>query len=319
MYLPRFGLVVFMAVLVAGAIWKLNHTPLHTKNVTLETVGTPNPDSPLSVSQLAAIRVLFAFVALTTAVSALTDFEGMVITTAYMEGSALKKPVKFHMRGLHKLSTFTMHCWFVITLYFLGVSLCSLAVATGQTQKLEDALGKSTSHYFSVVLWLFFEISSTFAWLVTTVVTFVLVPFSISKGDDGAVFQRWRGQVMHNANVVFMSTELLCSQFTMDWNHFPVGVLFASYYALLAWVWLATMGVVWYPFLDPTLPVWKSIPIYLTVLVVCLFFFMFAAAIAHGTEDYPFSIRAGFVYTVCLAISRTTLFGTFPKPIKKNK
>lgn len=122
--------------------------------------------------------------------------------------------------------------------------------------------GKSTSHYFSVVLWLFFEISSTFAWLVTTVVTFVLVPFSvgcyiivhlfvlerlsqISKGDDGAVFQRWRGQVMHNANVVFMSTELLCSQFTMDWNHFPVGVLFASYYALLAWVWLATMGVVW--------------------------------------------------------------------------
>lgn len=134
--------------------------------------------------------------------------------------------------------------------------------------------------------------------LVTCVVTFVLLPTRLRRGDvEGA--RRMLGrrpQLMHNANLAFAASELLFNNLPVLPLHFVFGALFGVQYVLLSWWWLRKTGIVYYPFLDPTLPAKRAVGFHLALLSVIALFFGLGALVDLAASFLPFALRAPLLY-----------------------
>ena len=197
---------------------------------------------------------------------------------------------------------------------FTAAAACSIAVATGHRDVLDVEEGSTAA----VVLWLVYEVSFTCSILVTSVVTFVLIPGRINKGEDVELLFRWRAVVMHNCNVLFMATELLVNKLPLNWYHFPFAMLWGLNYGLFSWGWLWVKGVVYYPFADPTLPARTSIPVLCAIVLALLLFFGIGVGADALIAEVPLVPRALMVYTAAAAIMWTGLRG-IPAPLSETK
>lgn len=296
---PSIPLVFFIFALISYAVYQFCYGDLDLHTATASLIGLPY-DNVVSLSTLAIVRCVFVVITWATVYTAATDKNGNLVTTIYNKNSKIKGPIPIVLDCTRRFSTFTMQCWCLWTLYVTGAALCSLLLLFGYTLE-------SVPHHVFAALWLAYEVSFVCSFLVTSIVTFVLIPGKLATGDDAKFFFHWRPVVMHNINVLIAGTELLLNGMTLRWSHFPVALLWGGYYVMFSWYWLRKSGVVYYPFLDPTLPPHRSIPTAAIVLSVMVVLFGCGVAVESLTHVH-FSMRAFFVYLGCASISWWTPF-----------
>jgi hypothetical protein len=129
----------------------------------------------------------------------------------------------------------------------------------------------------------------------------------------------WQIQLMHNANLLFMVTELLLNGAPVLPSHVAFAVLFGVWYEIFSWWWVHQTGVVYYAFLDPTLPPHKSCLILLALLAVLATFYSLGAYLAafFASSTLPLAYRGVLVYAGSCSICWTSVFRGVPAPLKK--
>lgn len=98
--------------------------------------------------------------------------------------------------------------------------------------------------------WVFFEISFPVAYLVSAVVTFILIPFVKKEGLPPTTFFLPMALLMHNANVLFMAWEFIFNELAFSYYHFIFMLFYGIAYVVFSWVWYAYRGIFYYFFLD---------------------------------------------------------------------
>jgi hypothetical protein len=141
-------LVIFMALAVGWSGRQLAWAPLGFEAATLALVGT----SPVLLTEgLLAFRVAaFGLVAAVLAHS-LLDKAFLHVDTRYLPRSALGGPRPIAIRHWQRLSTFTVWCWALVGVYFLGAACASFAALRQPSLLIDAALPAWTTLGFKVV------------------------------------------------------------------------------------------------------------------------------------------------------------------------
>ncbi len=167
------------------------------------------------------------------------------------------------LRHFRRFTTFMVWCFTLLFFYFTLAAFCSSAVLVGRAGAVPVFVVMAT-----LVL---FEISYPMSLLVTTVVTFVLVPVALRNDYPVARMFRFRPQMMHNVNVVMMQLAMLMAPPPVTFWHLPYTVLFGCSYAIFSWVWFSRTGMFYYFFLDYRRP--RAVFAYLGLFATLLVFY----------------------------------------------
>ena len=119
------------------------------------------------------------------------------------------------------------------------------------------------------------------AFLVTTIVSFVLIPATENKGLSADNYYRPLPLVMHNFNVLFMSDRLGLNKLRFHLPHLAFAALWGIAYVFFAWVWYQYSGVFFYFFLDYNHHLAVLYHLGLVALMVFYFFHMLSFGELH--------------------------------------
>jgi hypothetical protein len=161
-----------------------------------------------------------------------------------------------YLRRHSRWTTFTLWCFTLLFFYFTLAAYCSGAAFIGRGDVVPSGIVMAT-----LVL---FEVSYPMSFLVSAVVTFVLVPMARRHNDPMDRLFRWRSLMMHNGNVLMMQLAMLSAPPPVTLVHLPYAVLFGCCYALFAWYWFWRTRVFYYFFLDYRRP--YAVMVYLGLL-----------------------------------------------------
>ena len=133
----------------------------------------------LPTSALLAMRACFALVVGMSLRSSLADPEPVRFNLITYAGTRLP-PRAANFRGLERLTTYTVQCWALQFLYFtVAAAASALQLAGGGTSTVPTAIARAVHILYQIVV--------QTSLLVTCVVTFVLLPTRMRRGDtDGA-------------------------------------------------------------------------------------------------------------------------------------
>ena len=98
--------------------------------------------------------------------------------------------------------------------------------------------------------WVLFEISFPVAFLVSMVVTFVLIPGCKKDNLPTKLFFQFLPLVMHNANIAYMAFEFIANQLPFVIWHIVFMLFYATAYVIFSWIWHQLRGIYYYFFLD---------------------------------------------------------------------
>jgi hypothetical protein len=230
---------------------------------------------------LGLMRLFFYLIIFTTCIVLIKDPEGLRINI-YQNS----KIVQLHLLRWDRFTMFTVWCWVLQGFYF---GLSSYLVLLHNTSNFTLSINK-VLYCTCVVL---YEVSFSLAFLVTSVVTFILIPFGKSKGLPIDNFFRPLPLMMHNLNVLFVSLDMILNKVNFFAMHFPFVVMIGISYVIFSWYWYHKKGIFYYFFLDynePRSVLWHSG----LLIAVALFFF--------AGSSYSFLIQSGTKF------SRLTLF-----------
>jgi len=216
------------------------------------------------------------------------------------------------VQGFQRLTTFTLQSWTLHFVYFAlttGISAWHFAglPSEGMAAHAVGWLAHAT-----------YAVSLPCAFLTTFVVTFVLLPSRLKAGDYDSIRRMFmlRPQLMHNANLLLMVNELLLCSLPLELSHFNLTVIFGLQYVVGSWVWLRKTGVVYYPFLDPTLPSVMAIFLHMLLLIALGVFSLFAYLAARTTADLPLAVRAPLFYALAFSLMHTHHIRGMPPAIR---
>ena len=232
------------------------------------------------------------------------------VTPLYFPQSRLPRGASITLSGFNIFSTFTVQCWTLQGLYFAGTfALWAL------DDPAQDADGKGRlRHIAACVLWVLFEISFTVAPLVSGVVRYILIPTFLKNGEVPRMFFKSTVQLMHNANLLFIITEALLNRAAMIHAHYLFIISFGLLYVMFAWCWLHATGIVYYAFIDPTLPPRIACPIHIGLIVVLAGLHSIGVFATVTTAHLPLGVRAILLYGFASLLCWTSLFTGVPQP-----
>jgi hypothetical protein len=130
-----------------------------------------------------------------------------------------------------------------------------------------------------------FEISFPVAFMVSTVVTFVLIPHAKRAKLPLDSFFVLIPLLMHNANIVFMAMEIIINKIPFAIWHFPFVVLYGASYAVFSWFWKHYKGYYFYYFMDYTRE--RAIVWYVALLTIAAVFFLIGYASSYLMNCSP--------------------------------
>jgi len=283
-------LVFVLGALVWASVHALGQASLTT------TLDAAASSFVLPLPVLLAFRVTAAALVGAVAGGVVLDPIGLFIDTKYFPGSSLKAK-RVHIKGLSRLTTFTVWSWCLIGVYFTVASaastmaLCGISLSESSARPWWAVAGLALS-------WGLMQVAFSASVFVTVIVTFVLLPMITKSGIKTDIMMSPRALLMHNANVILMMTELLFGRHTVEVRHVGLTVLWGATYVLFAWYWQRRTGIYFYPFLDHTLVWWKACGCHLgLVAALCLFHAIGAAASAAlRTGGAPFLYVAVAAY-----------------------
>merc|ERR1712228_396609 len=118
---------------------------------------------------------------------------------------------------------------------------------------------------------------------------------------------------MHNANLVFMVNELLFGSIPARDEHFWIVVLWGLHYVLVSWFWLCRSGLVYYPFLDPTLSWPRAVGLHLALLVTLRLMFAVGVLISYLSQLLPNVVKVPLLYGAACSIMHTRFIRGLPR------
>lgn len=282
---PSRLLVMWYLATVVLCIRQLSHSDM--PRLSVAQLGTSNS---LTTAGLLALRLASAAVVWVTLAWRVTNSRGSFMELARFRASRLR-PMEMVLGGPRVLTTFTTQCWLIQGLFFTGSAACSAAALVGAAPALDAS---PAGPVLACVVCVTFEVGFATALLTSAVVTHVLIPSTLKRGVPPIIFFTTHQQLLHCLNLYFMLTELLVGRVPLLLTDFPYIVIFGLLYVAFGWAWCRyTGGVVYYPFLDPTLPPQHSIPIHLVLLIVLAAFHAAGCALqaADSVEWLPLPCR----------------------------
>jgi hypothetical protein len=250
--------------------------------------------------QLLIIRLVYLSIILYSVLFSLFDKKGNVLRVETPE----KEIKKVHLIGVQRFSAFTAWCWSLQCLYFLLTSGYTLAKfysppALAFLAPFESVLTR--------VAWGAFEISFAMSFLVSSVVTFVLIPTARRKGLPHDNFYSLQTQLMHNANVAFMVSELFLNKLPIILEHNILCFFWGISYTFFAMYWFKLHGFYYYFFLDNSKP---FAPLWTVGLIGVYSIFFSLGHVLSGLIRDPDSASGNF-YMLCV-FAYTLLCMKFP-------
>ena len=255
------------------------------------TTSESEKSSFVSLASACTCRFLFASVIFSDCLFAIL-YGKWEQKTEYEKGSKLQ-PITLEFRGYYRqpasrrsvsqalrtMSSCTMVSWALLGLSFFFSGWSDLARLGN-----DDVLA-SASATASAFLW---QSVAPIALLVSTVVKYVLWPST----SDTSVLRHRLTLLEHNGNTIMVLADVLfLGRRTYSGDALSVSspsMLFGSCYALLSWIWRNRWAPrrhgpqYIYPFLDTSLPGWKT-TLYLTLLLLVMTFFALAL---HWSNTY---------------------------------
>jgi hypothetical protein len=198
--------------------------------------------SLLSMSSLILVRASFAAVIFSAAIY--QYFEKQSIPVDLSHGNGITK--RLYIRPRDRFCMFTMWAWLIQGIYYTS------AVVIGYRQMTNTAAMKNANDLSTTAVQILFEISFTLAYLVTIAVNKVLVPASIARNDNPDNFFKPLPLLMHNANVLFITADMLLNEIPFIEFHFPYTALVGILYVLFTWLHFLVRGFFYYFFVDFT-------------------------------------------------------------------
>lgn len=244
-YLGGFSAVAsVLGVIFAFCSYGIYTMDMKYGEVSLDTVLS---SGFLSGDQLALVRILCGLCVWSTCLHMLFDPSGLTIQviTPYGRAKAL------HLKGIQRFTAFTQWSWAMQGWYF---GLCTILwfLKKYYPMVLEDSSYGLAPFIPRLchMLWMMYELSVTMSFMVSSLVTFALIPQAKKKGLPIDNYYRPLTLLMHNLNVLFMTIELGINSFRFCWTHIFVTTIWGFLYILFAWWWYKKMGVFFYFFLD---------------------------------------------------------------------
>jgi hypothetical protein len=198
--------------------------------------------SYLSAYHLLLVRVALGWVVWASCLIIYFDEEGLALDVATRD----KKVKRVVLRGLERFSPFTVWSWALIGWYMFFVSLAGFA----EHFKNDALLAYTSTAAYKYLCLVLFEVSFSAAFLVSSIVTYVLIPICTREGVPVAAFYRPFSLLFHNANVVIMATECLLNKLLFNPYHFIFVVMYGTTYVVFSWFWFQRKGIFYYFFLD---------------------------------------------------------------------
>jgi hypothetical protein len=100
------------------------------------------------------------------------------------------------------------------------------------------------------VTWVLFEVSFPVGFVVSSIVTFVLIPHAKRTDMPTDNFFVIIPILMHNVNIVFMALEIIVNRIPFSLWHFPFILLYGICYGVFSWVFYHYYGFYHYFFLN---------------------------------------------------------------------
>ena len=145
---------------------------------------------------LALFRTVAAALSVFTLISICTDEEGSLSLPTFYDSRQNEEVL---LLGVHRLVPFTVWSFAAFGLYF--------SVAAASSWVL--VLGGEIPEWALAVVPLAFATACGTALLVTSVVTFYLIPNNAAKGYDVRKYFEWHEMLMHNGNVIILGADLV--------------------------------------------------------------------------------------------------------------
>lgn len=251
--------IVFLALNHAMILWTSDHKYLVTSS-SIEYVDD---------FYLGIIRLFMASVVWFVNYRIITDKVGLTISVIL---PAEKKAVDIHLAGPDRFATFTIWSWTLLGIYFTLASLYSLTASNPRSFiQQSDTLAYITS--------ILFEVSMPMAYLVSYIVTYVIIPTMSKSGLKLDPLYSMTALLSHNANIIFVAVEMILNRIVVNELHFPFIIFYACTYVVFAWIWYRYKGFFFYFFLDYNHPF--AVPYHLGLLCVVTVIFAFGYAMFY--------------------------------------
>jgi hypothetical protein len=218
---------------------------------------------------LGLIRLLMASVVWYVNIRIITDKEMITLSILL---PAEERSIEVHLAGPDRFATFTIWSWTLLGIYLTLASLYSLTSSNPQSfVQQSDTLAYITS--------ILFEISMPMAFLVSYIVTYVIIPSMAKSGLNLNPLYSTTALLSHNANIIFVAIEMILNRVAVNELHFPFIIFYACAYVAFAWVWYRYRGFFFYFFLDYNHPL--AVPFHIGLLCVVAIMFSFGYAMFY--------------------------------------
>ena len=182
------------------------------------------------------------------------DPAGLRMEVLMRDGSN-KKVLLLHAE---RFTTFTVWCWALQGAFYALAVVASLLDAgilscldhPFLSTLLSSPAGLAAQRVALGAAWVLFETSFSVAFLVSAVVTFVLIPATVKRKLPLDSFFLLLPLVMHNLNAVNMAVELSLNSLPFSPSHYVFTVMFGMAYVVFSWYWFSKKGIFYYFFLD---------------------------------------------------------------------
>lgn len=240
------NVVILVVTIVCGSLFCLQCIPEEE----LWPMQSINQSKYIGPFPLLLLRILMGFLIWGTCLFILVERTGLQLDVALRDGR-VKHVV---LIGLERFTPFTVWCWSLLGIYHVLVTLAGTAEMLQKYQyvgPLVDILVTlTTSTLYVRLTTVCFQISFSMAFLVSSIVTYVLIPGCKSQGIPVDLFYQPLPLLFHNANVVVVVMEGLLNSIHFVPAHFLFVVLFGTAYVVFSWWWYEVKGVFYYFFLD---------------------------------------------------------------------
>lgn len=224
--LPLVAMIVVFWMLVIAQLVR------GSANATVITISDVTTSPLISRTSLLVLRLMSAILIWVTLGARLLSKVGTLVLEVSRFPSSRLPPTSVVIGGPIVVTTFTVQCWMLQGLFFSGAALCSAVSLAGVLPEEGDA--SALAHFFTRQLpravHIAFEVGFPVALIVTSIVTFALIPDLLRKGLTPLLFFSTNQQLMHVGNLYLMLTELLVTSLPIIPADFTYVLLFGLCY-----------------------------------------------------------------------------------------
>ena len=224
--LPLVAMIVVFWMLVIAQLVR------GSANATVITISDVTTSPLISRTSLLVLRLMSAILIWVTLGARLLSKVGTLVLEVSRFPSSRLPPTSVVIGGPIVVTTFTVQCWMLQGLFFSGAALCSAVSLAGVLPEEGDA--SALAHFLTRqqprAVHIAFEVGFPVALIVTSIVTFALIPDLLRKGLTPLLFFSTNQQLMHVGNLYLMLTELLVTSLPIIPADFTYVLLFGLCY-----------------------------------------------------------------------------------------